>query len=465
MSPLFGNRKAKRVRKRSAIARSTERSGSSPNAGARSKGASRKEASRKGLARLIPPPPGSARNATSENGSAETPKTRSYSAQDILVENSSTTSQEPASNGHGDHNADADPGGGDAEGRSTERFKGLRYKKDGRIGRKDEEDNREPERIFDAEGTLWSKIIFWMVTVLAVLGALFLSFVLLRAAIALWPGGEDSQGSATAVTEAASTGEERAAASLATGFSESYLTMNADEDTSSIEERLAPFVANTELAALIAQSSDGESEREVLSASAYRVQQVSDGRYAVFVDALTSSGSSTEGESSDGTDDEGPAVQRQAMKVYVGGSDGRYAVVAPPTAITPPSAGDDVDGALGAGDSYELTDDALEDHLRGYFSASYGTSDAQGSVEEFFAGGAEMPAAPAEDYTYLDLEGATLYEVAPEEVGEGYTEAYQVEAYVSVREESTGAVSNQTHLLQVAKQEGGEWTITGSIGG
>ena len=41
----------------------------------------------------------------------------------------------------------------------------------------------------------------------------------------------------------------------------------------------------------------------------------------------------------------------------------------------------------------------------------------------------------------------------------------QVEAYVSVREESTGAVSNQTHLLQVAKQEGGEWTITGSIGG
>lgn len=448
MSPLFGNRK---VRKTSSGRRSKARSGSG----------GKQAAPRKGLARFIPPPPGSGRGSTSQNGGtsagAEAPKTRSYSTEDILATTSGTSAHEPASNGHAAPNGHAASGGQpEAAVQTTERFKGLRYKKDGRIGQKDDEQNTADKEIFDAEGTLWSTIIFWMVTVLAILGALFVSFVLLRAAIALWPGGQEDTATSTAVTEAASTGEERAAASVATGFTESYLTMNAGEDTSSIEERLAPFVANPELASLVAQSSAGETEREVRSVSAYRVQQVANGRYAVFVDALTSSGDAG---------DEGPSVARQAMKVYVGGSEGRYAVVAPPTAITPPSPGEDVSGALGAGDSYELTDDALEDHLRGYFSAAYGSSDAQASVEEFFTGGAQMPAAPAEDYTYLDLEGATLYEVAPEEVGEGYTEAYQVEAYVSVREESTGAVSNQTHLLQVAKQEGGEWTITGSVGG
>ncbi len=456
MSPLFGRRS---VRKRSSGAGSKERSGSAGNG----------VAPRKGLARLIPPPPGSskstAKSNSSKGGGAETPKTRSYSAEDILAANSTTATHEPASNGHGAPNGHAHPGGqAGAEARPTDRFEGMRYKKDGRIGRKDDEQNTADKEIFDAEGTLWSKIIFWTFTVLAVLGALFLSFVLLRAAMAFWPGGEEGSTTSTAVTAAPSTGAERPPAALATGFVEGYLTMNAGEDTSSIEERLAPFVANTELASLIAQSSAGETEREVRSVSAYRVQQVSEGRYAVFVDALTSSPDSGE-EADAATGDEGPSVQRQAMKVYVGGSEGRYAVVAPPTAITPPSPGEDVEGALGAGDSYELTDEALEDHLRGYFSAAYGSSDAQASVEQFFSADAEMPAAPAEDYTYLDLEGATLYEVASEEVGEGYTEAYQVEAYVSVREESTGAISNQTHLLQVAKTEGGEWTITGSIGG
>lgn len=155
MSPLFGRRS---VRKRSSGARSKERSGSGGKQGA----------PRKGLARLIPPPPGSGSKPPSQNGgaSAEAPKTRSYSTEDILATTSGISTQEPASNGHGAPNGHADPGAGDgeADARPADRFEGMRYKKDGRIGKKDDEQNTADKEIFDAEGTLWSKIIFWTFT-------------------------------------------------------------------------------------------------------------------------------------------------------------------------------------------------------------------------------------------------------------------------------------------------------------
>ena len=188
-------------------------------------------------------------------------------------------------------------------------------------------------------------------------------------------------------------------------------------------------------------------------------------------EATTSSSGSGTG-SGTGPGGEEPVLRRMALKVFVAGADGRYAVVAPPEAISvsrPAEADTGGGGALaGAGrDSYALTDDALEAHLRGYFSAAYGGDDAQSSVEQFFAGapGAEVPDLPDNDYSYIDFEGATLYEIPEERVPEGYAQAYEAEAYISVREETTGATTNQTHLLEVAKTEGGEWTILGAIGG
>lgn len=432
---------------------------------------------RKGLSRFIPPPPGSGNGSAGTAGTDRRPATRGYSEADILGKSPAAVSGlDQESRGANGRRA---AGASVVDKAGEDRFGGLYYKKDGRIGTKDEEENTDSKEIFDAEGLAWYRIILWSFTALAVLGTFALIVVLVNIFIALWPGGEESTSGSGQAEGSEASGDQRAAASAAEGFAESYLTMSAGEGSRDIEQRLAPFVGSSQLASQVAAQSTGEVDRQVLSSSAYRVSQVSDGRYAVSVDALTltSSGSgassdddsggdgSEDGSSEDGSSgDGGSSLDRQAMKVYVGGSDGNVSVTAPPVAITPPSADEEVAGALNGADSVELTDDALEEHLRGYFSAAYGAADAQGSVEQFFAEDAGMPVGPAEDYTYLDLDGATMYEIPAEEHAERYSAAYRVEAYVNVREESTGSTSYQTHLLEVAHQRGGEWTITDTIG-
>lgn len=486
--------------------------------------------------RRKPGPKNNTKNTQNTGNTGKTPGTRSYSAEQILAA-TNPTSPKGATERTGDtpRNGGPEPASsatGSAKDRRRERssrFEGLRFLGDGRIGRKGDPENKDLAELFDADGGLWSAIIFWTVTALAIAGGLVVLLFLLLVARELWPGG-GSGGDAPVEQAARSsvrTQEERAAAAVAEGFVRNYLTSSAADDSSDAEQRLDPFVSGSELDGLIAMSSGEEAERVVVSASPYRVQQVSQGqggagrRYAVFVDALTisdrdpnlsevegaggagsaaDSADSNESGSSGGEEAQGDsnstgssgsastastadtgepepggaqtgAVRRMALKVYVGGSGGRYGVVAPPTAVSAPEPAAGLEpGAITGEGSYGLTDEALEDLLRGYFSAAYGNPDARASVREFFAQGATLPTMPAAGYTYLDLEGATLYELPDERVGEHYAEAYRVEAYVSVREEASGSTANQTHLLRVGKRDGGQggdgqWTITGAIGG
>lgn len=285
-------------------------------------------------------------------------------------------------------------------------------------------------------------------------------------------GASQDAGPGAAVSEAAT--EARA---IAEPFAAAYLEVNPGEGPDAAQARVTPFVAADLPPDVVAAQAEGEVERRVLSTAVYRTEKLRDDRWAVYTENLVATTSaeappevqdplagtsSTQTGTSFSTPDgqSTTTVRRVGLMVFVAAApSGGVAVDAPPRLITPRAGFGGEVGAIADEEPLSLSDGAVSELLEGYFAAAYGSDVSRQSIENFLAPGTDAPPQPVTGLEYLGLEDGVVYE-APVPRGSDWDQAYEVEAYVTVRDPEVATTSTQTHVLTVAETAEG-WKVAG----
>ena len=330
-----------------------------------------------------------------------------------------------------------------------------------------------PEDIFGRKRSFAASATYYLILLLAAVGALLLLFLPIRYAVT---GG--AEGASQSPAEAASSAAEEAKA-LAIPFSTAYLDVDSNQGSEALAAQVSPFLADDLPSDVIAPEADGGTSQKVLSTAAYKTEKLRDDRWAVYTDSVVAttkpedSGSASEDSATDSQDLEGfessftgadgdsvTTMRRLGLQVYVGiDGSGDVSVVAPPNVIEPRSEFAGEPGAIVAEEPQSLTDGPVSSLLEGYLAAAYGSEESRASLSNFAVPGNSTPAQPAPGLEFLGLEDGVVYEVSGPAGGD-YSQVYDVEAYVSVRDPEAGTTSTQTHVLRVAETDEG-WKVIG----
>lgn len=330
----------------------------------------------------------------------------------------------------------------------------------------------EPEKLFGTKRDLLSRL-----TAYAMAGSLLLLlFLLLFLPLRYMLTGGGSVGEGGPAVAASETATE--ARALAEPFAAAYLEVNPGEGPQASQARVTPFLADELPADVVAGQNEGEAERRILSTSVYRTEKLREDRWAVYTEnlvATTSQGEPAEedplnaeslsevGASFTAPDGESTTtVRRVGLLVYVAAAPSGVAVDAPPRMVAPRGGFGGEPGAIVAEEPQALADGPVRDLLEGYLAAAYGSDVSRESITNFLVPGSTPPPQPAFGMEFLGLEDGVVYE-APVPRGSEWGQAYEVEAYVSVRDPEAGTTSTQTHVLTVAETDDG-WKVAGGPG-
>lgn len=336
-----------------------------------------------------------------------------------------------------------------------------------------------PEKLYGRKSSRMASLTAYVILMAAAAFFFLIMFLPVRYALT---GGASAADEEAALTRANSEASEEARA-LAETFAAAYLEVDPEDGPEAHQARVTPFLSTGLPADVIALKSEGGVARRVLSTSGYRVEELREGRWAVFTESTLATtvpeeeGGEGAGEGETSQDplgaDEASAgssftsdggettVRRLGLQVFVGEDDrGNISVVAPPNVIAARTTFEGEPGAIAAEKPQALSEGPVKSLLEGYLAAAYGSDESRASISNFLSADARPPAPPAPGLEFVGLEDGVVYE-AP--TGSDFSQAYDVEAYVSVRDPEAGTTSTQTHVLRVGETDGG-WKLAGPPG-
>lgn len=274
-----------------------------------------------------------------------------------------------------------------------------------------------------------------------------------------------AEGSPSSQTEAALTGTgssnapPQRASELAENFSRDYLAYPPADNNQATEDYLAtlqPYLHPEADPDLFASAAGKDTQGARVSyASARKVETApGDDRYKVLVDARLQTPD----------DQEGSTTRTLTVYLQVPQAGGQAYVIAPPRMTESPAQDDaGLPGIYGYPDARTLENDQeLKGTLEDFLDALYAPTDSRPLIKEEMEPAATVESFPPESHTYEGIERAAIYyrDDLPEAESQGYASLYDVEIYVRVTNEETGASSLDSWALTVGQTEEGDYTIT-----
>lgn len=249
------------------------------------------------------------------------------------------------------------------------------------------------------------------------------------------------------------------AGDLAEDFTRDYLAYPPAEDDQATEDHLAalqPYLHPDADPDLFASAAGEDTQgAQVSYASARNVESTpGEDRYKVLVDARLQTPD----------DQEGSTTRTLTVYLQVPETGGQAYVIAPPR-MTESSVEDEagLPGIYGYPDARTLENDpALKSTLEDFLDALYAPIDSRPLIKEEMEPGASVASFPPQSHTYEGIERAAIYyrDDLAEAESQGYASLYDVEIYVRVTDEETGATSLDSWALTVGQTEEGDYTIT-----